>query len=95
MAYLQTVLQGLKAMQIEEQAKDIVKRVGELMTHLKKYAEKYDKLGKSLSTVVNQYNDGGKEFKKIDKDILRITGADEALGYEPPALDKPETEDDI
>ena len=36
-----------------------------------------------------------KEFKKIDKDILRITGADEALGYEPPALDKPETEDDI
>ncbi|MFA6190041.1 MAG: DNA recombination protein RmuC [Candidatus Staskawiczbacteria bacterium] len=93
LAYLQTVLQGLKAMQIEEQAKDIVKRVGDLMTHLKKYAEKYDKLGKSLSTVINQYNDGGKEFKKIDKDIIRITGAEEALGYEPPALDKPDLED--
>ena len=93
LAYLQTVLQGLKAMQIEEQAKDIVKRVGDLMTHLKKYAEKYDKLGKTLSTVVNQYNDGGKEFKKIDKDIIKITGAEEALGYEPPALDKPELEE--
>ena len=93
LAYLQTVLQGLKAMQIEEQAKDIVKRVGELMTHLKKYAEKYDKLGKSLSTVVNQYNDGGKEFKKIDKDIIRITDSEGGLGYEPPALDKPEMED--
>ncbi len=93
LAYLQTVLQGLKAMQIEEQAKDIVKRVGDLMTHLKKYAEKYDKLGKSLSTVINQYNDGGKEFKKIDKDILRITGEEQALGYEAPLLDKPEVED--
>jgi DNA recombination protein RmuC len=95
LAYLQTVLQGLKAMQIEDQAKDIVKRVGELMTHLKKYAEKYDKLGKTLSTVINQYNDGGKEFKKIDKDILRVTGSDEALGYEPLTLEKPETEDNI
>ncbi|MCX6722327.1 MAG: DNA recombination protein RmuC [Candidatus Staskawiczbacteria bacterium] len=93
LAYLQTVLQGLKAMQIEEQAKDIVKRVGELMTHLKKYAEKYDKLGKSLSTVVNQYTDGGREFKKIDKDILRITGAEEGIGYEPPLLEKPEIEE--
>jgi DNA recombination protein RmuC len=93
LAYLQTVLQGLKAMQIEDQAKDIVKRVGELMTHLKKYAEKYDKLGKSLSTVVNQYTDGGREFKKIDKDILRITGGDEALDYEPLVIDKPELDD--
>jgi len=93
LAYLQTVLQGLKAMQIEEQAKDIVKRVGELMMHLKKYAEKYDKLGKSLSTVVNQYTDGGREFKKIDKDILRITGGEEGIGYEVPLLEKPELDE--
>jgi DNA recombination protein RmuC len=93
LAYLQTVLQGLKAMQIEEQAKDIVKRVGDLMTHLKKYGEKYDKLGKSLSTVVNQYTEGGREFKKIDKDILKITGDKEGLNYEPLALEKPELEE--
>jgi DNA recombination protein RmuC len=93
LAYLQTVLQGLKAMQIEESAKDIVKRVGELTVHLKKYAEKYDKLGKSLATVVNQYTDGSREFKKIDKDIIRITGAEEALGYETMALDKPDMEE--
>jgi DNA recombination protein RmuC len=93
LAYLQTVLQGLKAMQIEESAKDIVKRVGELTVHLKKYAEKYDKLGNSLSTVVNQYMDGSKEFKKIDKDLMRITGSDKALAYESMVLDKPEVEE--
>ena len=90
LAYLQTVLQGLKAMQIEEEAKDIVKRVGELTLHLKKYAEVHDKLGRSIATVVNQYTDSSKEFKKIDKDIMRITEGGEKIGYEPIKLDKPE-----
>src|SRR4029078_876291 len=34
LAYLQTVMQGLKALQIEKQAKEIQKRVGELGKHL-------------------------------------------------------------
>src|SRR3989344_5680359 len=93
LAYLQTVLQGLKAMQIEEQALDIVKRVGDLTTHLKKFAEKQDKLGKTIATVVNQYTDTSREFKKIDKDIVSITKADEALGYEPLILEKPEVDE--
>ena len=80
LAYLQTVLQGLKALQIEETAKDIIKRVDELGNHLKKYEEYHLKLGNSLSTVVNHYNNSGKELKKVDKDILRITG--EAPGIE-------------
>ena len=73
LAYLQTVLQGLKALQIEESAKEIIKRVGDLGRHLKAYDEYHQKLGNSLSTVVNHYNHSGKELRKIDKDILRIT----------------------
>lgn len=93
LAYLQTVLQGLKAMKIEEEAKDIVKRVGELATHLRKYGELQDKLGKSLATVVNQYNDSSKEFKKIDKDILRISNKEDSIGLELSQIDKPQNED--
>lgn len=74
LAYLQTVLQGLKAMQIEETAQTIVKRVSELGKHLKSYEEYHAKLGNALNTSVNHYNASGKEFKKIDKDVLRITG---------------------
>ncbi len=91
MAYLQTVLQGLKALQIEETAKDIIKRVSELGTHLKKYEEYHGKLGVSLSTVVNHYNNSGKELKKVDKDVLRITG--ETPGLEVEMLEKPENEE--
>ncbi len=89
LAYLQTVLQGLKAMVIEETAKDIIKHVGQLGTHLKKYEEYHSKLGISLSTVVNHYNNSGKELKKVDKDVLRITG--ETPGIEVAMLEKPDS----
>lgn len=91
LAYLQTVLQGLRAMKIEETAKDVIKRVAELGKHLKSYEEYNQKLGNSLSTVVSHYNNAGKEFKKIDKDVMRITGKTpelEALTLEKPLLEE-------
>ncbi len=91
LAYLQTVLQGLKAMQIEETTKDIIKRVSEIGTHLKKYEEYHNKMGSSLSTVVSHFNNSSKEFKKIDKDVVRITG--ESNGFEPSLIDKPDNEE--
>ncbi len=90
LAYLQTVMQGLKAMQIEETAKDIIKRVEELGKHIGKYDQFMGALGKSLSTTVNQYNKAHTELKKIDKDVLRITGdaaGVEVLDVALPALD--------
>ena len=90
LAYLQTVLQGLKGMQIEESVKTIIKNVGDLQKHLSAYEEYYGKLGNALSTTVNHYNSAGKEFKKIDKDVLRITGT--GMEVEALTLDKPSVE---
>ena len=91
LAYLQTVLQGLKALQIEEKAQDIVKRVGELGKHIKTYEDFYTRLGNSLKTTVGHYNSGYKELGKIDKDVMRIAG--EAPGISPELIEKPDTED--
>ncbi len=91
LAYLQTVLQGLKAMQIEESAKDIIKRVGELSTHLQKYEDYHGKIGNALTTTVNQFNLATKELKKVDKDVLRITGSSPELKLL--EVSKPEAED--
>lgn len=74
LAYLQTVLQGLNAMKIEEQAKEIRKRVGDLGRHLAAYNAHFQSIGKNLNTTVNQYNHAAKEFQKIDKDVMRMTG---------------------
>jgi len=92
LAYLQTVLQGLKALTIEEKAQDIVKRVGELMKHLVAYEGYFSKVGNALTTTVNQYNLASKELKKVDKDIMKITEG-KGMDYEPAVLDKPVVEE--
>ncbi|HLD31833.1 MAG: hypothetical protein A2231_12420 [Candidatus Firestonebacteria bacterium RIFOXYA2_FULL_40_8] len=90
-AYLQTVLQGLRALQIEESAKEIREQVEKLGRHLLTYEEYLRKLGTNLSTSVNFYNRAYKEFGKIDKDVLKITGeagSVEVLQIENPTLDQ-------
>jgi len=88
LAYLQTVLQGLKALKIEEQAVDIRKRVEDLGKHIFVYDDYMKKLGNTLGTTVNHYNSAYKEFKKVDKDILRI--AEVGGDIEPLALERPD-----
>ena len=92
MAYLQTVLQGLRSLQIEETSKHIQKRVQELGRHLAHYDQCMHKLGATLSTTVNAYNTAYKELKKIDKDVVRISG--ESVGIEVLEVGKPEREGD-
>ncbi len=87
MAYLQTVLQGLRSLQIEEQAKDIQIRVGQLGQHIGRFDEFMQKLGNSLGTTVNHYNAAHKELGKVDKDVIKIAGADPRV--DPLLLDKP------
>jgi DNA recombination protein RmuC len=91
LAYLQTVMQGLRSLQIEEQAKEIQKRVGQLGQHLEKYSEYMGKLGGSLGTTVNHFNNAHKEFVKIDKDVIKIAGGEAKI--EPLQLDKPQSDD--
>ncbi|MCK5510656.1 DNA recombination protein RmuC [Candidatus Parcubacteria bacterium] len=90
LAYLQTVLQGLKALDIEENAKKIRANVEKLGRHISSYDSFLQKLGNSMSTSVNHYNNAYKEFKKIDKDVVKITEG--KSGIEPLKIDKPKTE---
>jgi DNA recombination protein RmuC len=70
--YLQMVLQGLRQMQINKSAQQIIKGVGELQRHLVKYEDFLDKIGTHLATTTNAYTTATKEFAKIDKDIVRL-----------------------
>ena len=87
MAYLQTVLQGLRSLQIEEQAKDIQIRVGKLGQHIGKFEEYMKRLGNALGVTVNHYNAAHKELGKVDKDIIKIAGNDSSV--EPLLIDRP------
>ncbi|MDQ5958784.1 MAG: recombination protein RmuC [Patescibacteria group bacterium] len=91
LAYLQTVLHGLRSLQIEEQAKDIQKRVGELGKHIAVHETFMQKLGNSLGTTVGHFNTAHKELKKMDKDVVKIAGNNPSV--EPLLIDKPTSDD--
>lgn len=91
MAYLQTVMQGLRALQIEEQTKQIQTRVGELGRHIAAYDTYMQKLGNALGTTVNHFNTAHKELKKIDKDVVKIAKANPSV--EPLLLERPTAEE--
>jgi len=92
MAYLQTVLQGLRSLQIEEQAKDIQIQVGKLGRHIATFDDYMGKLGKSLGTTVGHYNNAHKELGKIDTDVTKIAGNNKSI--EPLLLDKPQQDEE-
>lgn len=91
MAYLQTVLQGLRSLKIEEQAKDIQVRVGKLGQHIGRFEEYMGKLGNALGTTVNHYNAAHKELGKMDKDVVKIAHTDSSV--EPLLLDRPQRDE--
>jgi len=91
-AYLQTVLQGLKALEIEEKAEEIMRNVEKLGKHVNSHDAYMEKMGNSLGTTVNMYNTAYKEFKKIDKDIYKITEGNEGGKIDAILIDKPSVE---
>ncbi|MBI5753878.1 DNA recombination protein RmuC [Candidatus Peregrinibacteria bacterium] len=91
-AYLQTILQGLKALQMNESIKDVVNKVGDLGRHLGSYEAYMQKMGNSLGTTVNMYNSAYKEFGKIDKDIHKITEGESGGKADVLLIDKPSIE---
>ena len=87
--YLQTALKALNELKMEANIEIIKKNLFNLTNHLKAYEDCIQRLGKNLGTVVNQYNEASSEFKKIDKDVIKISSGEMEIGFEPNVLDKP------
>jgi DNA recombination protein RmuC len=87
LAYLQTVLQGLRAMEIEENAKEVIANVEKLKKHALNFDSFMRKIGDNLQTTFNSYNNAYKELGKLDKDMAKITQSEKEI--EPELLDKP------
>jgi DNA recombination protein RmuC len=87
LAYLQTVLQGLRNQKISEQANSIIKEVEKLGKHLFSYSEYIRRMGQHLDATVGSYNKAKDEFIKLDKDVVKIAGGDKMLKID--EVDKP------
>ena len=90
---LQVTSKALNNMKVEESIQEIQMNIEKLGNHLKAYLTYHEKLGNSLSTVVNHYNVSNKEFRKIDKDITKLTSNKASIGIETESLERPLIED--
>ena len=91
MAYLVTILQGLKNQKISEQAQTIIKEVERLGKHMFVYSEYMKRLGAHLGTTVGAYNKARGELAKVDKDVVKITGGKPKIKIDevdPPLLEE-------
>jgi DNA recombination protein RmuC len=88
-AYLQTVLQGLKAFRMQEDVLEIKKNVEQLGKHLNSYDSFMQKMGGHLGTTVSMYNQSYAEFKKIDKDVYKLTDGAAGGTIDPLTIERP------
>jgi DNA recombination protein RmuC len=71
-AYLQTVLFGLKCLQIEESAEAILDFCGRLQQDMERFADEYDKLGKHLGNARAKYEDGTRRLDRFRDRLERV-----------------------
>ena len=90
---LQITVKALHNLKVEDSINDILKNVEKLSSHLNAYKTYHDKLGNTLGTAVNHYNDSTKEFKKIDKDVIKISSGNSKLNITSEEIEKPLLED--
>lgn len=90
---LQITVKALHNLKVEESIQDILNNVQKLSNHLNAYKAYHSKLGNTISTVVNHYNNTSKEFKKINKDILRISDKPDEIQFQTEFLEKPKVDE--
>ena len=90
-AMLQTIMQGLRSIEIHKDTEKIRKNIEQLQKHLISHNAYMVKLGNSLGTTVGHYNTTYKELGKVDRDIVKITNADSSV--DPILLERPVQDD--
>jgi DNA recombination protein RmuC len=84
-AYLQTILLGLKGMQVEQRAQEILATLARLRGDFEKVQENFRVLGRHLSNAGNTYSEASKSLDKFDTKLTQIEQPQLSTG-EPPQL---------
>jgi len=91
-AMLQTIMQGLRSMEIHRDTEKIRKNIEQLQKHLISHNAYMQKLGNSLGTTVGHFNTTYKELGKVDRDIVKIAQTEASV--DPMLLERPTNDND-
>ncbi len=87
-AYLQTVLQGLRALQIEESVKKIQTNLARMQKYLDRYTHNMGKLGTHLGHAMSSYEKSSLEMQNLNKEISTITARSTQIENSLPDVDE-------
>jgi len=74
--YLQTILLGLRGLQIEKSAQDMVKSLGQLRGDFERFGEDYRVLGKHIGSAAKTYETSEKRLEKFTDRLTAVSGGE-------------------
>jgi len=77
-AYLQTIMMGLKGMQVNQQAEAIVRDIESLKIELEKFTKAYDTVGQHIRNAASKMEEGSKLLNKVELRVEGLAGGDPA-----------------
>jgi len=78
-AYLQVIAMGLKGLQVEQHAKDVMAYTAGLAKDFERFRGKFDTLGKQLGFAQSNYAEGDRVLAKLEVDLERATEWEHAV----------------
>jgi len=78
-AYLQVIALGLRGMQIEEHAHEVMAYVADLQRDFERFGEDFDKIGTHLGHAQSKYHDAGKRLDRFETKLERAVEEHEEL----------------
>jgi DNA recombination protein RmuC len=70
-AYLQVIALGLRGMQIEQHAHEVMSYVAELQRDFERFADDFDKIGTHLGHAQSKYHEAGKRLDRFETKLER------------------------
>jgi len=78
-AYLQVIALGLRGMQIEEHAHEVMGYVAELQRDFERFADDFDKVGTHIGHAQSKYHEAGKRLDRFETKLERAVEEREEL----------------
>jgi len=78
-AYLQVIALGLRGMQIEEHAHEVMAYVAELQRDFDRFADDFDKIGTHIGHAQSKYHEAGKRLDRLETKLERAAEEQEEL----------------
>jgi DNA recombination protein RmuC len=73
-AYLQTIMVGLKGMQVGQRAETIVREIESLRIELEKFTKAYDTVGQHIKNAAAKLEEGSRLLNKVELRVEGLTG---------------------